>query len=126
MLPVIAEDLQTYLELDSINAPRAQLLIDLAVTQALDVVTVGTYDESGPTVANLPEAARGVILAAAGRLYVNPQNYTNESAGSFSYGRAAGSGSMFSDKERAAMRRGAGKSRAFSGDMLGDYSARFE
>lgn len=118
MQAVTPDDLGVYLELDTVNEDRAQMLIDDATTQALTIVTIGTVPDSGATVANLPDGAASVIRAAVARIYLNPTGVNAEAAGPYSYGRSAGTGAMFSKAERAQLRRMSGRSSAFEIDML--------
>lgn len=116
---VTPTDLGTYLGtgIDGFD-DRAQMLIDDAVSQALSIVTVGTVPDSGATYANLPVGAASVIRAAVARLWLNPAGVTQETTGPFAYSRPASTGSMFSKAEVRTLRRLAGRSGAFSVQML--------
>lgn len=121
---VTPADLGVYLDLEiAADDARAQMLIDDAIEQALSIVTVGDVPETGPTETNLPSGSASVIRAAVARLWLNPEAITQESAGSFSYSRPAASGSMFSKAEVASLRRLAGRSSAFSVDLLASWVA---
>lgn len=118
---VTPDDLAVYLGIDTgqIDEDRAQMLVDDAIAQALSVVTVGTISDSGPTEANLPSGAAGVIRAAVARVYLNPRGVDGETVGVVSYtSRGGGTGSMFSKAEIAALRRFAGRGGAFSISMI--------
>lgn len=117
---VTTDDLAVYLGvvLSSSDEDRAQMLIDDAIAQALSVITVGTVPATGATEANLPEGAAGTIRAAVARVFLNPSGANSEALGSYSIGRPAGSGAMFSTAERAQLRRLGGSGSAFSIDML--------
>lgn len=97
---------------------RAQMLIDDAISQALSIITVGAVPDTGATEANLPAGAASVIRAAVARQWLNPSGVTQETAGSFSLTRPASTGSMFSKAEILALRRLAGRSGAFTIDVM--------
>lgn len=120
---VTTDELATYMGLvfDSVQEDRAQMLIDDAIDQALSVVTVGAIPDSGPTEANLPNGAAGVIRAALERRVSNPNNVITEAAGPYAIGRTAGSGAIFSTAERGQLRRFAGRGSAFTIDPLAGY-----
>ncbi|HVX20887.1 MAG TPA: hypothetical protein VHB02_06045 [Acidimicrobiales bacterium] len=116
-MTVTPEDLRIYLALDDIDPGRAQMLITDVFREALTIATVGTVPDSGPTWDNLPTGADAVIRAAAGRLYLNPAGVTSETMGPYSVTRSAMTGSVLSRRERAKLRRLAGRGGAFSIDM---------
>lgn len=120
MALVTTDDLATYLGISYSGAEedRAQMLIDDAVAQALTIVTVGTVPTTGATEDNLPAAAASVIRAAVARVFLNPSGVSQEVTGPYTFSRAIGSGSMFSKAEVAALRRMAGRSGAFTVDLL--------
>ncbi len=109
MTLVTPADLGVYLGVE-VEQFRAQMLIDDAVAQAVDIV--GVADEG-----KLPASAAGIIRGAVARLYLNPAGVTQEMVGPLSYSRPASSGSIFSRAEKSALVRGAGRG-AFSVDLL--------
>lgn len=114
------DDLATFLgvEMDPEDVTRAQMILDLLLAQALSIVTVGNPDPGMATAANLPDGAEGVIYGAAGRALYRTFGDTQEVAGSFSRAGSAGSGSMLSSAEKRALQALAGRSSAFSIDLL--------
>lgn len=100
--------------------PRAQMLIDDAISQALSIVTVGDVPDTGPTEANLPAGADAVIRAAVARIWLNPAGVSQETTGPFTYSRSTGTGSMFSKAEVGTLRQLAGRGGAFTIDTLPD------
>lgn len=75
------DDLGTFLGVPSIDAARAQLLLDLAEGEASAIVLP------------LPPAAKSVILTAAARAYANPEMVQSSSVGSVS--ASFGSGGLY-------------------------------
>jgi hypothetical protein len=127
MHPVEPSDLSTYLgDPQGFNETRAQMLLDDATNEALSVVYGG--GDVTETVDDLPDQADAIVRAAAARVYVNPAGVTQEVTGSFSVSRPAASGSMLSRREKAKLRRLAGKGGAFTvdptpADALTDYES---
>ena len=100
-----AEDLALYLGLDEINGNRADLLIQQAMNLCLAVVRP------------LPEEATAVVLSAAGRAYVNPQQVSYETIGPMSVQRPSGSGGMYLTKaDKTTLKSLAGRGGAFTID----------
>lgn len=100
-----AEELALYLGLEEIQGARADLLIAQAVALCETVVKP------------LPESATAVVLSAAARAYVNPQNATYETIGPMSVQRPQGSGGLYLTKaDKAALKSAAGRGGAFTVD----------
>lgn len=100
-----AEDLGLYLGLEEVNGTRADLLIAQAVALCESVVKP------------LPDQATAVVLSAAGRAYVNPQQVTYETIGPQSVQRPSGSGGLYLTKaDKAALKALAGRGGAFTVD----------
>ncbi len=101
----IAEQLGLYLGLDEIQGDRADLLILQAVALAESVVKP------------LPDQATAIVLSAAGRAYVNPQQVSYETIGPMSVQRPSGSGGLYLTKaDKAALKSLAGRGGAFTVD----------
>lgn len=121
MQPATPENLAVFLgaEFDDTDTARAQMILDGVTAQALTVVVVGAVPETGPTAANLPDAASSVIYGAAGRAFLNPAGATQEVAGSASIARPSNTGSLLSAAEKAVLRAlGGTGSGVFSVDLL--------
>ncbi|MFP8944701.1 hypothetical protein ACLIYM_25160 [Streptomyces fenghuangensis] len=104
-----AEELALYLGLEEIQGARADLLIAQAVALCETVVKP------------LPESATAVVLSAAARAYVNPQNATYETIGPMSVQRPQGSGGLYLTKaDKAALKSAAGRGGAFTVDPTPD------
>lgn len=95
------EELATYLQVNAVIPATANQLRDLLT---------GIFEaETGVILAPLlavPSEAKAIGLAAAGRAYVNPQGYTSETVGSYTYRRegAAGlAGLYLTETERDAL-----------------------
>ncbi|MGA4875819.1 hypothetical protein [Streptomyces lydicamycinicus] len=100
-----AEQLGLYLGLDEIQGDRADLLIAQAVALAESVVKP------------LPDQATAIVLSAAGRAYVNPQQVSYETIGPMSVQRPSGSGGLYLTKaDKAALKSLAGRGGAFTVD----------
>ncbi|MFF8784837.1 hypothetical protein [Streptomyces sp. NPDC015125] len=100
-----AEQLGLYLGLDEIQGDRADLLIAQAVALAESVVKP------------LPDQATAIVLSAAGRAYVNPQQVSYETIGPMSVQRPPGSGGLYLTKaDKAALKSLAGRGGAFTVD----------
>ncbi|GES27939.1 hypothetical protein AB0G60_02545 [Streptomyces angustmyceticus] len=100
-----AEQLGLYLGLDEIQGDRADLLILQAVALAESVVKP------------LPDQATAIVLSAAGRAYVNPQQVSYETIGPMSVQRPSGSGGLYLTKaDKAALKSLAGRGGAFTVD----------
>jgi hypothetical protein len=98
-------DLGVYLGLGTIDVPRAAMLLEDA--QNLCEVIVSP----------LPAAATSVIKSAATRAYTNPTGATGESTGPYNVQRPSG-GVYLTKAERRTLRNLAGRSGAFSIDLL--------
>lgn len=100
-----AEQLGLFLDLPEINGARADLLIAQAVALCESVVKP------------LPDQATAVVLSAAGRAYVNPQQVSYETIGPMSVQRPQGSGGLYLTKaDKAALKSMAGRGGAFTVD----------
>jgi hypothetical protein len=100
-----AEDLALYLGLDEIQGDRADLLLRQAANLCLSVVTP------------LPDGAEAVVLSAASRAYVNPQQVSYETIGPMSVQRPQGSGGLYLTKaDKSALKSMAGRGGAFTVD----------
>ncbi|MFF9631737.1 hypothetical protein [Streptomyces fradiae] len=100
-----AEQLGLYLGLESIDGARADLLIEQAVLLCETVVRP------------LPDQATAIVLSAAGRAYVNPQQVSYETIGPMSVQRPQGSGGLYLTKaDKAALKALAGRGGAFTVD----------
>jgi hypothetical protein len=100
-----AEELGLYLGLPEIDGARADLLIQQAVALCETVVKP------------LPEQATAVVLSAAGRAYVNPQQVSYETIGPMSVQRPSGSGGLYLTRaDKAALKSAAGRGGAFTVD----------
>lgn len=100
-MDVTAEELGLYLGYAEIDGTRADFLLDQAKTLALSIVSP------------LPDTAKPIILAAAGRAYANPQSVTQETVGPYSVQRPA-AGLYFTRAEQAILKRLAGRGGAFT------------
>ncbi|MFC8273749.1 hypothetical protein ACFUJR_14750 [Streptomyces sp. NPDC057271] len=104
-VPPTAEELGLYLGLGEIDGDRADLLIVQAVALCESVVKP------------LPDQATAVVLSAAGRAYVNPQQVSYETIGPMSVQRPSGSGGLYLTKaDKAALKSLAGRGGAFTVD----------
>jgi len=104
-VPPTAEQLALYLGLDQIDGNRADLLIEQAVALCESVVKP------------LPAQATAVVLPAAGRAYINPQQVTYETVGPMSVQRPSGSGGLYLTKaDKSALKSLAGRGGAFTVD----------
>ncbi|GAP46869.1 hypothetical protein [Streptomyces azureus] len=100
-----AEQLGLYLGMMEIDGPRADLLIEQAVALCETVVKP------------LPNQATAVVLSAAGRAYVNPQQVSYETIGPMSVQRPSGSGGLYLTRaDKAALKSAAGRGGAFTVD----------
>jgi hypothetical protein len=100
-----AEQLGLYLGLPEIDGARADLLIQQAVALCETVVKP------------LPDQATAVVLSAAGRAYVNPQQVSYETIGPMSVQRPSGSGGLYLTRaDKAALKSAAGRGGAFTVD----------
>ena len=102
-MDVTAEDLALYLGLDQIDGTRADFLLQQALTLAASIVSP------------VPDTAKPVILAAAGRAYANPQGVTQETVGPYSVQRPL-AGLYFTRAEQAILKRLGGRGGAFTVD----------
>jgi hypothetical protein len=104
-VPPTAEQLGLYLGLPEIDGDRADLLIGQAIALCETVVRP------------LPEQATAVVLSAAGRAYVNPQQVSYETIGPMSVQRPSGSGGLYLTRaDKAALKSAAGRGGAFTVD----------
>jgi hypothetical protein len=100
-----AEQLGLYLGMSEVDGTRADLLIEQAVALCETVVKP------------LPEQATAVVLSAAGRAYVNPQQVSYETIGPMSVQRPSGSGGLYLTRaDKAALKSAAGRGGAFTVD----------
>jgi hypothetical protein len=100
-----AEQLGLYLGLAEIDGPRADLLIAQAIALCETVVKP------------LPDQATAVVLSAAARAYVNPQQVSYETIGPMSVQRPQGSGGLYLTKaDKTALKSLAGRGGAFTVD----------
>jgi len=96
-LEVTAAQIDMYLNLDGkINTERADFIIGLVMEDAASIVDP------------VPDAARGVIITAAARIYGNPQGLSAESVGPFSANYQTPA-AYLTRRERARLRRLAGR-----------------
>lgn len=102
-------DLATYLGAD-VDQARATMLIRLA--QDLCESILGS-DLQNP----LPLEAESVVLSSAGRGYLNAQGITSETIGTYNIQRPS-AGVYLTKSERAALKRIAGRTGAFSVSLL--------
>lgn len=102
-LPVDADELRVYLNMDQIDQTRADLMIKQAVLLAESIVKP------------LPDAASAVVLAVAGRAYANPQGVAYETVGPISVQRPQ-AGLYMTRDERRTLQRLAGRGGAFTID----------
>lgn len=102
-LPVDADELRVYLNMQEIDRPRADLMIKQAVLLAESIVKP------------LPDAASAVVLAVAGRAYANPQGVAYETVGPISVQRPQ-AGLYMTRDERRTLQRLAGRGGAFTID----------
>jgi hypothetical protein len=100
-----AEQLGLYLGMSEVDGARADLLIEQAVALCETVVKP------------LPDQATAVVLSAAGRAYVNPQQVSYETIGPMSVQRPQGSGGLYLTRaDKAALKSAAGRGGAFTVD----------
>lgn len=106
-LTVTYSDLATYLDqtFDADGRTRATFVLDLVMGEAAGIVDP------------VPSGAKGVVLAAAARIFSNPTAVSQELIGPYQTSRA--SSNMLTKSERTSLRRHAGRSGAFSFDILG-------
>lgn len=98
-----SSDLGLFLELDTVNGPRATLILGLSRALAETVVSP------------LPAGAEGTVLSIAARVYSNPQGLTTETTGPYAVGRPAG-GLYLTRDERRTLGRLGGRGGAFTID----------
>lgn len=103
-LTVAATDLASYLG-SAVDDDRATFVLGLVM------------DEAGSIISPVPSGAKGVILAAAARIYSNPTGVSQELIGPYQTSRA--SSNLLTKGERASIRRHGGGGGAFSFDLLG-------
>jgi hypothetical protein len=100
-----AEQLGLYLGMSEVDGARADLLIEQAVALCETVVKP------------LPDQATAVVLSAAGRAYVNPQQVSYETIGPMSVQRPQGSGGLYLTRaDKAALKSAVGRGGAFTVD----------
>jgi hypothetical protein len=96
-LVVTADEVDLYLDLSgTINAERANFIIGLVMDDAASVVDP------------VPDAAKGLVITAAARIYGNPQGLSAESVGPFSANYQTPA-AYLTRRERARLRRLAGR-----------------
>ena len=107
---VTPAELQTFLAIDTIDVPRATQLLQFAADLASSIVTP------------LPDTAKGIVLAVAGRAYTNVSSAHSVGLGSaqVSFGGTGAStgvgGLWLSRSDITTLRRLAGASGAFTID----------
>ena len=101
---VTSADLALYLG-QEVNEARADLLIEMAVSLVESIVNPA------------PDEARAVVLSSVARAYTNPSGITTEMVGPYQATRPS-AGVYLTKGERATLRRLAGRSGAFSSDLL--------
>lgn len=102
-MDVTAEELGLYLDMPEIDGIRADFLLEQTLMLAASIVSP------------VPDTAKPIILAAAGRAFVNPQGITQETVGSYSVQRPP-AGLYFSRAEQVTLKRLAGRGGAFTVD----------
>lgn len=102
-MDVTAEELGMYLGMAEIDGSRADFLLAQALTLAASIVSP------------VPDTAKPVILAAAGRAYANPQGVSQEVVGPYQVQRPQ-AGLYFTRAEQAILKRLAGRGGAFTVD----------
>lgn len=110
-LTVAASDLASYLGTE-VDTDRATFVLGLVM------------GEAGSIVDPVPPGAKGVVLAAAARIYSNPTGVSQELIGPYQTSRA--SSNLLTKGERASIRRHAGGGGAFSFDLVGINGAEDE
>lgn len=98
-----AEELALYLGRAEIDGTRAEFLLEQAIMLA------------GSIISPVPDSAKPVVLAAAGRAYSNPQGVSQESVGPYSVQRPQ-AGLYFTRAEQAILKRLGGRGGAFTVD----------
>lgn len=106
-------DLATYLGLDTVDADRASLLINQAMTLCRSIVDP------------IPETAEPVVLSVAARAYTNVTGVQREMVGGYQVAYAK-PGVYLTRAERAALRRLSDNGGAFSVDLIANYDSRFQ
>lgn len=101
---VTSADLALYLGQD-VDEDRADLLIEMAVGLVEDIVYPA------------PDRAKAVVLSSVSRAYSNPTGITTEMVGPYQATRPS-AGVYLTKAERNTLRRLAGRSGAFSVDLL--------
>lgn len=99
---VFADDVATFMGVDTLDEDRAELLIELAESECRSIIDP------------LPENARRVVLTVVARAYSNPQGVTSEATGPFIVSRPL-PGVYLTKGERASLTR-AGMGGAFTID----------
>lgn len=102
-MDVTAEELGLYLNVTEIDGIRADFLLEQAVTLAASIISP------------VPDSAKPVILAAAGRAYANPQGVSQETVGPYTVQRPQ-AGLYFTRAEQAILKRLGGRGGAFTVD----------
>lgn len=103
-MDVTHADLALYLGTE-VDEARATFLIAMAVSLVSEII------------ADPPDTARAVVLSAVARAYTNPTGVTTEMVGPYQATRPS-AGVYLTKPERASLRRLAGRSGAFSVDLL--------
>lgn len=103
LLATVAE-LGTFLGDPDLDAGKASLVLLAVSAEAQQAAGTGgdTWDE-----VFAPDNVRGVVLAAAARLFTNPTGLQTERLGDYSYSRPAGVG-LLTDAELLTCRRAGG------------------
>ena len=114
MLPLAdALDLEARLgrKLDAVELTRAQAVIDDVSALARDVAGSDFLSESGDELVGLPHTVRAVVLKAAERAIRNPDGFSSEGVGDYSYQRTGvQDGVYLTAAEEKAIRRAMGRS----------------
>lgn len=105
-LTVEADDLASYLG-STVDDDRAELFLALVMDQAASIVSP------------VPDAAKAIVLRVAARAYQNPIGATQELIGPYQLSGPATGDVLLNKSDRAALRRLAGGSGAFTIDPLG-------
>ncbi len=105
-LEVTSDDLASYLG-ETVDEDRAEFFLGLVMDQAASIVSP------------VPSAAKAVVLRAAARGYQNPTGRTSELIGPYQTSGAGVGDILLTKSDRSALRRLAGRSGAFSFDLLG-------
>lgn len=108
-MTVDANKLATYLGVDSVDADRAELMIDLAMQMVAGVL--------GVSVDAIPDEAERFILSSASRAYQAPTPQTAQMVGPYQVS-GVGGGLTLTKAEKADLLRLGGKGGAFMIDAI--------